>query len=80
MYPRDTVQSRLPDPEWLERWLDEQIKFDAAWENKVVDRILHNMSLLFERTFSSVQELNRYRKEVTARLAAAAGQPALQAG
>ncbi|MCU0939734.1 MAG: ferritin-like domain-containing protein, partial [Burkholderiaceae bacterium] len=29
----------------------------------------HNMSLLFERTFGSVQELNRYRKEVTARLA-----------
>jgi hypothetical protein len=38
------------------------------------------MSLLFERTFSSVQELNRYRKEVTARLAVATGQPALQPG
>jgi len=37
----------------------------------VVERILHNMGLLFERTFSSVQELNRYRKEVAARLAAA---------
>jgi hypothetical protein len=80
MFPRDTIQSRLPDPEWLERWLDEQIKFDAVWESKVVERILHNMSLLFERTFSSVQELNRYRKEVTARVAAAAGQPSLQAG
>ncbi len=70
-FPRDTVQSRLPDPQWLERWLDQQIKFDDAWESKVVERILHNMSLLFERTFGSVQELNRYRKEVTARLAAA---------
>jgi len=80
MFPRDTVQSRLPDPQWLERWLDEQIKFDAVWENKVIERILHNMSLLFERTFSSVQELNRYRKEVTARLAVATGQPALQPG
>jgi hypothetical protein len=80
LFPRDTVQSRLPDPEWLERWLDEQIKFDAVWENKVVERILHNMSLLFERTFSSVQELNRYRKEVTARLAIASGQPSMQAG
>ncbi len=81
MYPRDTVQSRLPDPEWLERWLDEQIKFDAVWENKVVERILHNMSLLFERTFSSVQELNRYRKEITARVAAASGNaPVAQAG
>ncbi|NWG76482.1 MAG: ferritin-like domain-containing protein [Rubrivivax sp.] len=68
-YPRDTVQSRLPDPTWLERWLDEQIRFDDAWESKVVERILHNMGLLFERTFNSVQELNRYRKEVAARLA-----------
>jgi hypothetical protein len=71
LFPNDTVQSRLPDPAWLERWLDAQIRFDDAWEGKVVERILHNMSLLFERTFSSVQELNRYRKEVTARLAAA---------
>ncbi|MFJ2988992.1 ferritin-like domain-containing protein [Collimonas sp. NPDC087041] len=69
LFPNDTVQSRLPDPEWLERWLDEQIKFDGVWEKKVVDRILHNMSLLFERTFDTVQELNRYRKEVVARLA-----------
>ena len=68
LFPRDTVQSRLPDPEWLERWLDNQIKFDGEWEKKVVDRILHNMSLLFERTFSNVQELNRYRKEVTQRI------------
>ncbi len=71
LFPRDTVQSRLPDPNWLEHWLDQQIKFDDVWESKVVERILHNMSLLFERTFNSVQELNRYRKEVTARLAAA---------
>ncbi|WP_211452517.1 ferritin-like domain-containing protein [Collimonas antrihumi] len=72
LFPNDTVQSRLPDPEWLERWLDEQIKFDGVWEKKVVDRILHNMSLLFERTFDTVQELNRYRKEVVARLASTA--------
>ena len=71
LYPRDTVQSRLPDPHWLERWLDQQIDFDDAWESKVVERILHNMSLLLERSFASVQELNRYRKEVTARLAPA---------
>jgi hypothetical protein len=75
LFPNDTVQSRLPDPAWLERWLDAQIKFDDVWEGKVVERILHNMSLLFERTFGSVQELNRYRKEVAARLAAA-GAPA----
>jgi len=68
LFPNDTVQSRLPDPGWLERWLDGQIKFDGEWEKKVVDRILHNLSLLFERTFDSVQDLNRYRKEVAARL------------
>ena len=78
-FPRDTVQSRLPDPQWLERWLDQQIKFDEVWENKVVERILHNMSLLFERTFGSVQELNRYRKEVSARLAASALMPTVAA-
>jgi hypothetical protein len=69
LFPNDTVQSRLPDPAWLERWLDAQIRFDDAWESKVVERILHNMGLLFERSFASVQELNRYRKEVAARLA-----------
>jgi len=68
LFPNDTVQSRLPDPGWLERWLDEQIRFDKEWESKVVDRILHNLSLLFERTFNSVQDLNRYRKEIAARL------------
>ena len=67
LFPRDTIQSRLPDPEWLEHWLDKQIKFDAVWESKVVERILHNMSLLMDRSFKSVQELNRYRKEVAAR-------------
>ncbi len=69
LYPNDTVQSRLPDPGWLEAWLDKQIRFDGEWEKKVVDRILHNLSLLFERTFETVQDLNRYRKEAAARLA-----------
>jgi hypothetical protein len=68
LFPNDTVQSRLPDPEWLEAWLDNQIKFDGEWEKKVIERILHNMSLLFERTFGTVQELNRYRKEIVARM------------
>jgi hypothetical protein len=76
LFPNDTVQSRLPDPTWLERWLDGQIKFDASWEKKVVERILHNMSLLMERTFESVQDLNRYRKEVISRLGPQA-QPAV---
>jgi hypothetical protein len=72
LFPNDTVQSRLPDPDWLEHWLDRQIAFDDEWEKKVVERILHNMSLLFGRTFATVQELNRYRKELTTRLAPAA--------
>jgi hypothetical protein len=71
LFPHDTVQSRLPEPGWLERWLDEQIRFDSTWEGKVIERILHNLSLLLERSFSTVQELNRYRKEVAARLEAA---------
>ena len=64
LFPRDTIQSRLPDPEWLEQWLDTQIKFDAVWEGKVVDRILHNLSLLMNQSFKTVQELNRFRKEL----------------
>jgi hypothetical protein len=75
LFPNDTVQSRLPDPGWLERWLDEQIRFDREWETKVVERILHNLSLLFERTFDTVQDLNRYRKEIAARLQAAGAAP-----
>jgi hypothetical protein len=30
----------------------------------VIERILHNMSLIMGRSFASVQELNRYRKEM----------------
>jgi hypothetical protein len=61
-FPNDTVQSRLPDPTWLERWLDDQIRFDASWEQRVVGMILTNLSLLFGEAFDSVQDLSRYRK------------------
>ncbi len=64
LFPKDTVQSRVPDPLWLEHWLDQQIKFDAHWEGRVVERILHNLGLLFDRKFATVQELNKYRKEL----------------
>ena len=37
LFPRDTVQSRLPDPAWLEHWLDRQIQFDGEWEKRVID-------------------------------------------
>ena len=30
LFPNDTVQSRMPEPGWLERWLDGQIQFDAG--------------------------------------------------
>ena len=70
LFPNDTVQSRLPNPQWLEHWLDQQIKFDDVWETKVVERILHNMGLLLERSFGTVQELNKYRKEIARDLAA----------
>jgi hypothetical protein len=76
LFPRDTIQSRLPDPGWLERWLDAQIQFDAVWESKVVERILHNLSLLMQRSFANVQELNRYRKELVQQLSSANPGPA----
>jgi hypothetical protein len=64
LFPNDTVQSRLPDPSWLERWLDQQIAFDETWEKRVVGMILKNLSSLFEQTFESVQQLNRFRKSL----------------
>jgi hypothetical protein len=66
LFPNDTVQSRLPDPGWLERWLDSQIDFDREWEKRVIAMILHNLSSLFGQTFASVQELNRYRRSLAA--------------
>ncbi|HWK62500.1 MAG TPA: ferritin-like domain-containing protein [Eoetvoesiella sp.] len=72
MFPNDTVQSKLPSPGWLENWLDNQILFDKEWEGKVSSRILHNMSLLMDTTFNTVQDLNRYRKEITKSLPAVA--------
>ncbi|SMG02132.1 FIG00453717: hypothetical protein [Burkholderia singularis] len=39
---------------------------------------MHNLSVLFERTFATAQELNRYRKEVTSRLQGESGQTATQ--
>lgn len=75
LFPNDTVQSRLPDPEWLERWLDTQIHFDKIWEARVINGILKQMSNLFERSFITSTDLNRYRKELIAALATPAPQP-----
>jgi hypothetical protein len=62
LFPNDTVQGRLPDPGWLDRWLDEQIRFDAECEQGVVRSILANLSTLLEEPIRSVRELSRYRK------------------
>lgn len=67
LFPNDTVQSRLPDPEWLLRWLDEQIRFDDAQERNVVATILQNLSNLFGATIESSQALNRFRKSLEAK-------------
>ena len=73
LFPRDTIQSRLPDPQWLEHWLDTQIRFDASWETRVIDRLLHNLSLLLNQSFKTVQELNQYRKALGREVAAGVG-------
>jgi hypothetical protein len=62
LFPRDTVQSRVPDPGWLDRWLDEQLHFDAACEARVVRAILRSLSALLGTPFETVRDLNRYRK------------------
>ena len=66
LFPRDTVQSRLPDPGWLEHWLDEQIRFDAECEQRVVGGILRNLSALLGETFDTVRDLSRYRRAMAA--------------
>ena len=64
LFPHDTVQSKLPDPDWLENWLDSQISFGREWETRVVKMILHNLSSLFGEPIRTVQELSRYRKQL----------------
>ena len=66
LFPHDTVQSRLPNPDWLEHWLGEQIRFDKDCEARVIGGILRNLSSLFEQKFETVGELNRFRKQLAA--------------
>ncbi|MFQ1062929.1 ferritin family protein [Bordetella trematum] len=68
LFPNDTVQSRLPEPGWLEHWLDTQIRFGPDWEQRVVTRILHILSKLLDSPFENVKDLNRYRKALLGRL------------
>ena len=73
LFPRDTVQSRLPDPGWLDRWLETQIRFDKDCEQRVIGGILRNLSILLGENFETGRDLNRYRKTIAeAGLAAAA--------
>lgn len=65
LFPNDTVNGRLPDPQWLETWLEKEICFDKSWEQKVIDGILGNMSSLFGESFSDSQSLRAYRKLIT---------------
>ncbi len=64
LFPRDTVQSRLPDPQWLEHWLDEQIRFDADWAQRVDEMILKNLSRLLGQDVRSVRELLRVKRSL----------------
>jgi hypothetical protein len=64
LFPRDTVQSRLPDPQWLEHWLDEQIRFDADWAQRVDEMILKNLSRLLGHDVRSVRELLRVKRSL----------------
>jgi hypothetical protein len=66
LFPRDTVQSRLPDPAWLDRWLGEQIRFDDECERRVVGAILRNLSVLLGQPFETVRDLSRYRRTMAA--------------
>jgi hypothetical protein len=65
MYPDDTVQSKLPEPGWMEHWLNQQIDFNSDWEQRVIGRILSSLSTLLGETFKSVKDLQRYRKSLT---------------
>lgn len=63
-FPKDTVQSRLPDPDWLEKWLDHQIEFGKDSEKQVIRTILINLSNLCHEVLETVSDLNRFRKQL----------------
>ncbi len=64
MFPNDTVQSRVPEPGWMEHWLNQQIQFDKEWQMKVINRILHNLSLILKIKLETVRDLQQYRKQL----------------
>lgn len=64
LFPLDTVQSKLPDPEWLEQWLNTQIDFGRDSEKMVLRTIFNNLSTVFNETISSVEDLSKFRKSL----------------
>src|SRR5512139_3084126 len=62
LFPNDTVQSHLPEPGWLDRWLDRQIRFDRACEQRVVRAILRSLSALLGERLETVRDLSRFRR------------------
>ncbi len=70
-FPNDTVQSRLPNPEWLEHWLDTQIGFGIEKEKMVIRTILNNLSTLCNEALENVTDLSKFRKRLMANIAVA---------
>lgn len=64
LYPHDTVNNRLPDPEWLSQWLNKEIEFDETWEHKVTEGILNSLSHLFQVTFTNAHDLLAFRRSL----------------
>lgn len=66
LYPNDTVNGRLPDPTWLSTWLDHEIEFGQAWERRVEQGILGNLSSLFATQIADARDLRRFRDSLRA--------------
>ncbi|KVO03119.1 ferritin [Burkholderia ubonensis] len=64
LFPNDTVNGRLPDPEWLGQWLDGEIRFTGDWETKVERGILSNLSALLDEQFETPHALRKYQKSL----------------
>ncbi len=64
LFPNDTVNGKLPDPVWLENWLNHEIQFDKTWEEKVTTAVLSSLSDLFEISCKSSHELHHFRKNL----------------
>jgi hypothetical protein len=72
LFPQDTVQSRLPEPEWLEHWLEKQINFSDEHERRVISIILTKLTTLLGTKLPDVKTLRQYRRDLARQLQAAA--------